>query len=71
MRLLHDENVPVRFVGEVIGHESTHVRSLGWLRIADREFAIRATGSFDVILTRDRTFPGELTALASHPATSF
>jgi predicted nuclease of predicted toxin-antitoxin system len=68
MRLLHDENVPVRFVSDVAGHESVHVRSLGWLSMPDREIAVRATGSFDAILTLDTSFPAELVGLADHPA---
>lgn len=68
MRLLLDENVPVRLAPLIAGHNCTHVRELKWLGIPDREVAIRCAGVFDAIITLDQSFPGELADLESHPA---
>ncbi len=68
MRLLLDENIPVRLAGSLADLQLNHVRDLGWLGISDRELAIGAAGVYDVIVTLDQTFPAELTGLTGYPA---
>jgi predicted nuclease of predicted toxin-antitoxin system len=68
MRLLLDENVPLRFVFDFGEHDAEHVRRLGWLAMPDRQIAERAADQFDAILTLDQTFPQELAGLDKYPA---
>jgi predicted nuclease of predicted toxin-antitoxin system len=68
MRLLLDENVPVRLALELTGHEVDHIRDVRWSGLADREIVRRAQGVYDGILTLDQTFDKELLGLEDYPA---
>lgn len=55
MRILVDENLPVRFFSELLGKFDTRtVRDLGWSGIKNGELLKRVEGEFDVFVTADK-----------------
>ena len=55
MRVLVDENLPVRFFSELLGKFDTRtVRDLGWSGIKNGELLKRVEGKFDVFITADK-----------------
>jgi len=54
MRILLDENFPADFAGLLVGHEISHVHSLGWAGIKNGELLRRASAVCQVFVTLDR-----------------
>ena len=54
MRVLLDENVPVRLAGFLSGHAVATVRSMRWLGIKNGKLIALAEGGFDCLLTMDK-----------------
>ena len=54
MRILLDENFPADFAGLLVGHEVSHVHSLGWAGIKNGEPLRRASVVCQVFVTLDR-----------------
>ena len=54
MRVLLDENVPVRLAGFLSGHAVATVRDMRWLGIKNGKLIALAEGGFDCLLTMDK-----------------
>ena len=54
MRILLDENVPVRLATFISGHAVATVRDMRWLGIKNGKLIALAEGSFDCLLTMDK-----------------
>ena len=55
MRVLVDENLPIRFFSELLAEFDTRtVRDLGWSGIKNGELLKRVEGEFDVFVTADK-----------------
>jgi predicted nuclease of predicted toxin-antitoxin system len=54
VRILLDENLPVRLADALPGHEVETVVGLGWAGITNGELLRRAADSFDALLTMDK-----------------
>jgi hypothetical protein len=54
MRLLLDENMPVEFAQELVGHQADTVVGVGWAGVKNGELLRRAAGRYDAFLTMDR-----------------
>lgn len=55
MRVLVDENLPVRFFSELLAEFDTRtVKDLGWSGIKNGELLRRIEGKFDVFVTADK-----------------
>lgn len=54
MRILLDENFPADFAGLLVGHEISHVHSLGWAGVKNGELLRRASAVCQVFITLDR-----------------
>jgi len=58
MRVLLDENFPVELVGDFVGHECTHVATIGWKGTKNGRLLNEAEqAGFDVLLTFDSGIP--------------
>lgn len=66
MRILLDENFPADFAGLLVGHEISHVQSLGWAGVKNGELLRRASTVCQVFITLDRNleFQQNIKALA-------
>jgi predicted nuclease of predicted toxin-antitoxin system len=54
MRILLDENIPVRLAGFVTGHSVATVRDMRWLGVTNGRLIALAEGNFDVLVTMDQ-----------------
>lgn len=54
MRILLDENVPVRLAGFLTGHSIATVRDMRWLGVKNGRLIVLAETSFDCLLTMDQ-----------------
>ena len=54
MRLLLDENVPIRLAAFITGHAVATVRDMRWLGIKNGKLIALAEGSFECLLTLDK-----------------
>ena len=54
MRILLDESLPRRLIGEFSGHKASTVTENGWSGLENGELLRTAAGSFDVFLTADQ-----------------
>ena len=55
MRVLVDENLPIRFFSEVLSEfETRTVRELGWSGVKNGELLKRLEGNFDIFVTADK-----------------
>lgn len=56
MRVLLDENIPVRLKRELVGHRFASVNDadLGWKGIRNGVLLAKAEGRFDALLTADK-----------------
>ena len=54
MRVLLDECIDRRFVGEVTGHEVRTVPQMGWAAVENGKLLTLAAKEFDVFVTVDR-----------------
>ncbi|MEK7413948.1 MAG: hypothetical protein AAB263_11595 [Planctomycetota bacterium] len=54
MRILLDENVPVRLAGILPGHAIATVRDMRWLGVKNGRLIALAEASFDCLLTMDQ-----------------
>ena len=54
MKVLLDNNIPVRFALHLDGHEVTHVRDRGWQALSNGELIAEAESEFEALLTVDR-----------------
>ncbi len=54
MRVLLDENLPVDFAVELVGHQVATVSGEGWQGINNSELLRRAQSRFEILLTMDR-----------------
>ncbi len=60
MRVLLDENFPLRLVEDFVGHQCDHVIALGWEGTKNGELLAKAEqSSFDVLITYDADIPKE------------
>jgi hypothetical protein len=58
MRILLDENFPRDLVSDYVGHQCTHVISLGWAGTLNGELLDKAEqAGFDVLITFDHGIP--------------
>lgn len=57
MRVLLDENLPLEFAAEIVGHEVVTVRGLGWDGLKNGALMQRAATACDVFVTMDRNIP--------------
>ena len=58
MRILLDENYPLDLVRDYVGHECTHVISLGWVGTKNGELLDKAEqAGFDVLITFGHGIP--------------
>jgi hypothetical protein len=58
MRVLLDENLPLRLAAEFEGHECSHVISLGWAGTKNGELLdLARREGFDVLITFDHGIP--------------
>lgn len=56
MRVLLDENLPVRLAGHLAGHDATTVVSEGWKGIKNGDLLRRASASgFEAFITADKS----------------
>jgi hypothetical protein len=64
VRVLLDECIDWRFAREIVGHEVTTARQMGWTAITNGELLALASEHFDVFVTVDRnlSFQQNLTA---------
>ena len=54
MRILLDESLPRRLIGELSGHTTSMVTENGWSGLENGELMRTAVGKFDVFLTTDQ-----------------
>jgi len=54
MRILLDENIPVRLAGFLTGHSVATVRDMRWLGVKNGRLIALAEGNFDILLTLDQ-----------------
>ena len=54
MRILIDESLPRRLIGEFLGHSASTVTESGWSGLENGELLRTAVGEFDVFLTADQ-----------------
>ena len=54
MRILLDESLPRRLVGELAGHTASTVTDSGWSGLENGELLRAAAPGFDVLLTADQ-----------------
>jgi hypothetical protein len=59
VRILLDENIPVGFAAELIGHEVETVVGVGWAGVANGKLLRRASGRYDAFVTMDRSIEHE------------
>lgn len=60
MRVLLDENFPMPLMKDFIGHECSHVISLGWEGVLNGELLAKAEeAGFEVLVTYDSHIPTE------------
>ncbi len=58
MRILLDENFPLDLVRDYVGHQCSHVISLGWAGTLNGELLTKAEqAGFDVLITFDHGIP--------------
>jgi len=55
MRVLLDENLPVRLKAHISDHEVFAVTEIGWSSMPDSDVIDQAESRFDVLLTADRS----------------
>ena len=65
VRVLLDENLPLEFAAEILGHDVVTVRGLGWDGLKNGALMQRAATACDVFVTMDRNIPHQqnITAL--------
>ena len=56
MRILLDESLPRRLIGELPGHAVSTVTDSGWSGLENGDLLRVAAGQFDVFLTADQNF---------------
>jgi hypothetical protein len=54
VRVLLDENLPLEFAAEILGHEVATVRARGWAGLTNGVLLERAASSCEVFVTMDR-----------------
>ena len=57
MRVLLDENLPLDFAAEILGHEVITVRAAGWAGLKNGALMKRAATACDVFVTMDKNIP--------------
>ncbi len=57
MRVLLDENLPLDFAAEILGHEVITVRAAGWAGLQNGALMKRAATACDVFVTMDKNIP--------------
>lgn len=57
MRVLLDENLPLEFAAEILGHDVATVRGLGWDGQKNGALMKQAATACDVFVTMDRNIP--------------
>lgn len=65
MRVLLDEQIPVRLAAHLLSHAVDSVAGRGWSGIKNGELLRRMGGSYDVLITMDRSigFQSRISAL--------
>jgi hypothetical protein len=67
VRVLLDENLPLEFAADIVGHSVATVRGLGWSGTKNGELMRRAASVCDILVTMDRNLPHQ----QNIPALSF
>jgi predicted nuclease of predicted toxin-antitoxin system len=57
MRILLDECLPQQLRRDLVGHDVSTVKQMGWTGLRNGVLLARAAGCFDVFLTVDRNLP--------------
>ena len=57
MRILLDNNIPVRFSSMLPGHDVTHVRDRGWQSLVNGELVKAASLEYEVLVSMDQNMP--------------
>ena len=60
MKLLLDESVPTQLRGELVGHDVSTVRQMGWSGKSNGELLQLARNEFDAFITLDRNLEHQL-----------
>lgn len=55
MRILLDENIPVAFAAELIGHDVDTVTGVGWAGVKNGKLLRLASETYDAFVTMDRS----------------
>ena len=59
MRVLLDECMPLSLARDLVGHEVSTVRQMGWTGLRNGVLLAKASERFDVFLTVDRRLPAQ------------
>ena len=57
MRVLLDNNIPVRFASLLTDHEVAHVRDRGWQSMTNGDLVRTSSADYDVLVTADQNMP--------------
>ncbi len=57
MRILLDECMPQQLSRDLVGHDVSTIKQMGWAGLRNGVLLAKAAGRFDVLLTVDRNLP--------------
>ena len=59
MRILIDECMPQQLSRDLVGHDISTIKQMGWTGLRNGVLLAKAAGRFDVFLTVDKNLPGQ------------